>query len=122
MPSLKLPSFKIPQVYKVSVQQGNVITQEMIDRLEPGMTKVQVAYIMGEPVVRDPFNVDRWTYLYTLEVPGLFNQNVKMLLDFENGELATIQGDLTPSSATIEGEETPADASAEDTAETKTAS
>ena len=52
---------KVPRVHKVSVQQGNVITQEMIDRLKPGMTRSQVAYVMGEPVIENTFNPDRWT-------------------------------------------------------------
>ena len=46
--------FSFPKVANVAVQQGNVITQEMIDRLKPGMTRRQVAFVMGEPVVRDP--------------------------------------------------------------------
>ena len=53
MPKPKMPkiSFKMPRVHKITVQQGNVITQEMIDRLKPGMTREQVAFVMGEPVV-----------------------------------------------------------------------
>ena len=47
LPQIKMPDLKIPRVYKLSVQQGNVITQEMIDRLKPGMTRNQVEYVMG---------------------------------------------------------------------------
>src|SRR5690606_38966146 len=53
----------LPRVHKVTVQQGNVITQEMIDRLKPGMTRSQVAYVMGEPVLRHAFEKDRWDYI-----------------------------------------------------------
>ena len=46
----------LPRVHKVSVQQGNVITQEMVDQLKPGMTRSQIAFIMGEPILRSAFN------------------------------------------------------------------
>ena len=46
----------MPKLYRITVQQGNVITQEMVDQLKPGMTRSQVAYIMGEPILRNTFN------------------------------------------------------------------
>ncbi len=97
--SFSLPSLKIPRVHKISVQQGNVITQEMIDRLKPGMTRNQVAYIMGEPVIRNTFDEDRWDYLYTIDVPGVFSQSIHVTLFFENEVLAYFTGDLAPSEA-----------------------
>ena len=96
---LKLPELKIPRVYKLSVQQGNVITQEMVDRLKPGMTRNQVEFVMGKPVLGDPFNDDQWVYVYTLEVPDYFNQVFKMVLAFEDDTLATISGDYIPQEA-----------------------
>ena len=99
MPQLKLPDLKMPRVYKLSVQQGNVITQEMVDRLEPGMSRNQVEYVMGRPVLQDPFNHDEWVYLYSLEVPDLFTQTLKMVLTFEGDTLATITGDYVPGAA-----------------------
>ena len=96
---LKLPELKIPRVYKLSVQQGNVITQEMVDRLKPGMTRNQVEFVMGKPVLGDPFNDDQWVYVYTLEVPDYFNQVFKMVLAFEDDTLATISGDYIPPDA-----------------------
>ena len=101
MPQLKLPDLKIPRVYKLSVQQGNVITQEMVDRLEPGMSRNQVEYVMGRPVLQDPFNHDEWVYLYSLEVPDLFTQAFKMVLTFEGDTLATIAGDYVPGAAQV---------------------
>ena len=99
MPQLKLPDLKMPRVYKLSVQQGNVITQKMVDRLEPGMSRNQVEYVMGRPVLQDPFNQDEWVYLYSLEVPDLFTQAFKMVLTFEGDTLATIAGDYVPGAA-----------------------
>jgi outer membrane protein assembly factor BamE len=99
MPQIKVPDLKIPRVYKLSVQQGNVITQEMVDRLEPGMTRNQVEYVMGRPVLEDPFDDDQWVYLYTLEVPDVFMQAFKMVLIFEEDTLVSITGDYVPTTA-----------------------
>ena len=97
MPQLKMPKFKMPRVHKVTVQQGNVITQEMIDSLKPGMTRAQVAYIMGEPVVRNTFDQDRWDYIYTLEVPGIYGDEKRISLHFNADKLAYFTGDYVPS-------------------------
>ena len=99
MPQIKVPDLKIPRVYKLSVQQGNVITQEMVDRLEPGMTRNQVEYVMGRPVLKDPFDDDQWVYLYSLEVPDVFIQAFKMVLIFEEDTLVSITGDYVPTTA-----------------------
>ena len=101
---LKLPELKIPRVYKLTVQQGNVITQEMVDRLKPGMTRNQVEFVMGKPVLGDPFNDDQWVYIYTLEVPDYFNRVFKMVLAFEDDTLATISGDYIPQEADAESD------------------
>ena len=99
MPQIKVPDLKIPRVYKLSVQQGNVITQEMVDRLDPGMTRNQVEFVMGRPVLDDPFDDDQWVYLYTLEVPDVFIQAFKMVLIFEEDTLVSITGDYVPTTA-----------------------
>ena len=90
-------SCALPRVYKVTVQQGNVITQQMVDSLRPGMTREQVAYVMGEPVIKNPFDQDRWDYVYTLRVPGVVNEHKKMSLFFTDGLLSHFVGDLAPS-------------------------
>ncbi len=64
---LFISACSIPKVYKLTVQQGNIVTQDMIDELKVGMTKRQVAYVMGTPLIRSPYQQDRWDYLYTLE-------------------------------------------------------
>lgn len=92
-----LTSCALPRVYKVTVQQGNVITQQMVDSLKPGMTREQVAYVMGEPVIKNPFDQDRWDYVYTLRVPGVLNDHMKMSLFFTDGLLSHFVGDLAPS-------------------------
>ncbi len=96
MPQLKMPKFKMPRVHKVTVQQGNVITQEMIDSLKPGMTRAQVVFIMGEPIVRNAFDRDRWDYIYTIEVPGIYGDEKRISLHFQDDRLAYFTGDYRP--------------------------
>ena len=98
-----LTACALPRVYKVTVQQGNVITQKMVDRLRPGMTQEQVAYVMGEPVIKNPFDQDRWDYVYTLRVPGLVNDHMKVSLFFTDGLLSHFVGDLAPSDQQTDG-------------------
>lgn len=52
-------------LYKIDVQQGNVITQEMLDQLELGMSSRKVRFIMGTPLLRDTFHQNRWDYLFS---------------------------------------------------------
>ena len=67
---LALAGCSFPGVYKIDIQQGNVVTQDMIDQLRPGMTRRQVRFIMGNPLIQDTFNTNRWDYLYSLQPGG----------------------------------------------------
>ena len=101
-----LSNIKIPKLYKVAIQQGNVITQDMVDKLKPGMTRRQVAFVMGEPVLRDPFDDTRWVYLYSINVPGVFTEESRLILAFdEDDRLATISGDYAPNAPAEDTEE-----------------
>jgi len=60
---------RIPGVYRIDIQQGNVITQEQLAKLESGMERRKVRFILGTPLVADAFNQDRWDYYYSFE-PG----------------------------------------------------
>ena len=92
-------SISMPRVHKVAVQQGNILNQSMIDQLKPGMTRAQVAYVMGRPVMINTFDPDRWDYVFTIEVPGQFNESTRMSLFFENDVLTHFSGDMAPSTA-----------------------
>ncbi len=84
-------------VYKVNVDQGNIVNQDTINDLKLGMTKRQVIFVMGTPLVVDPFNTDVWGYYYGVEVKNSrkkYEQNVT--LTFEDNELVSIEGDLQP--------------------------
>jgi outer membrane protein assembly factor BamE len=86
-------------IHKIDVQQGNVITQDEVNLLEPGMSRRQVQFIMGSPMIADVFHQDRWDYIYLLE-PGYGEQiEERITLFFENDELARITGTLHPDEA-----------------------
>lgn len=93
--SLPVPQF--PGVYKIAIAQGNIITQEMIDQLEPGMTRRQVIFVMGSPLVRDPYTQDRWDYVFNYQPGGGVRGQERVTLFFENEQLVSMNGDFEPS-------------------------
>jgi len=90
----RLPS--LPRVHKITTQQGNVITQEMVDQLRPGMTKSQVHFVMGEPILSNLFDPDRWVYVYTLQQPDQPLVTLHLTVLFEDDKLVTMTGELAP--------------------------
>ena len=93
---------QFPGVYKIKVDQGNVITQEMVDQLKPGMTTDQVEYIMGSPLIKDSFNPERWDYLYSIERGDDTREQHRITIFFKNEQLDYFTGDFTPTAATDE--------------------
>lgn len=87
---------EFPGVYKIDIPQGNIVTQEMIDKLEPGMTPRQVRFIMGTPLLEDTFHADRWDYIYTMEKDGKTQTRQRVTLYFDEGRLASLTGDFKP--------------------------
>ena len=55
-------------VYRASISQGNLVKEEDLAQLEVGMTKVQVRFLLGTPMIDDPFNKERWDYVYYLKL------------------------------------------------------
>ncbi len=82
--------------YKTPVQQGNILKQEDIDEVKPGMSKQQVVIILGTPTIADPFNQDRWDYINAHKVKGDFKKLKKFSLFFENNELVRTEGNYFP--------------------------
>jgi len=86
-------SFAFPGVYRLNIPQGNIITQEMVDQLRPGLTKRQVNFIMGTPLVKDTFDQDRWDYLYSFQPGGGERVQERLTVFFENDQLTHFVGD-----------------------------
>lgn len=86
----------MPEPYKVTIQQGNVITQEMVEKLKPGMTKSQVRFVLGSPPITDIFHANRWDYVYSIKQGGKVTDERKLTMFFENELLARVAGDVAP--------------------------
>jgi len=81
--------------YKIEVQQGNVITQEMVDKLKPGMTRSQVRFALGSPMISDAFHENRWDYIYRLEQSGRLVEQRNLTVFFEDDKLARLGGSFS---------------------------
>jgi outer membrane protein assembly factor BamE len=79
-------SLEFPGVYVLPVDQGNIVTQEMVDQLRPGMSKSQVEYILGSPVLRDTFKRNRWDYIYTLRQPRQPLKRQRLTVEFSSAD------------------------------------
>lgn len=90
-------SCSVPGMHRPSLQQGNLLTQDMVDELEPGMTKEQVEFVLGRPVHLNTFNVDHWDYVYTLEDRRGNKTRRHLSVTFEDDVLIEIGGDYKPS-------------------------
>ncbi len=77
-------------VYRVTVQQGNFMEKRNTDQLKVGMTRVQVRYLMGTPMVPSTFDNDRWDYLYYLRVGREGPIQREMTIYFKDDKVARI--------------------------------
>jgi outer membrane protein assembly factor BamE len=87
-------------VYHMEVQQGNVVTQESVAQLKPGITKDQARFVLGTPLVADIFHADRWDYIYTLQPArqSSIKEERRLTLFFDKeGRLERVEGDVVPS-------------------------
>ena len=87
-------SFRFPGVFKIDVAQGNIVTKDMLQKLKPGMTKSQVRYVMGSPLVTDTFHPNRWDYYYSIRLGGRDPITKHVSLHFENDQFSHFDGDV----------------------------
>ena len=76
--------------YKVDIRQGNYFDDAMLDKLKPGMTRDQVQFIMGTPLVNDAFNTNRWDYVYSYRHAGKIMADRHVVIYFEQDKLSRI--------------------------------
>lgn len=89
-------NFGFPGVYRINVEQGNVVTEEMVEQLRPGLNRRQVRYIMGTPLIEDAFHDNRWDYRYLLRNGNESLTETQLTLWFEGDELARVEGADAP--------------------------
>jgi outer membrane protein assembly factor BamE len=82
--------------YKIDIQQGNVLTQEMVAQLKPGQTREQVRFILGTPLLADVFHQDRWDYAYSYRNgrTGVVDTRYFSVFFDQNNRLVKVSGDV----------------------------
>ena len=98
----ELPAIISP--YKIDIQQGNFVTQEMVAKLKAGMTRAQVRFALGSPLIVDPFRTDRWDYVYTYQKQGRETARRHITVIFAEDKLVRIEGDVVPADAAREAQ------------------
>ena len=89
-----MESLTFPSVHKIDVQQGNLITDEMAELLRPGLTKKQVQYVMGTPLIVDTFNPNHWDYVYQYRFGDGTIEERKLRVIFDQGRVVTTKQSL----------------------------
>ena len=87
---------RIPGItpYKPEIQQGNYVSPELIAQVKPGMTREQVRFLLGTPLLVDIFHNDRWDYIYTRETTDGRREKRRLALFFVDGKVARMEGDV----------------------------
>ena len=91
---LLLSSCSIPRIFQVVVSQGNLVDQEMLDKLEIGMTESQVKFVMGTPLISDTFYPNRWDYFTSVTQGENSYTNQKITLYFKDNKLVSWKGEI----------------------------
>jgi len=88
-------------VYKIDVNQGNALTQDMVEKLKPGLTRPQVRAALGTPLVSDIYHTSRWDYVYEYRYQGKLVTHRTFSVYFADDKLARWEGDEQPVSAAV---------------------
>jgi len=94
-----LPSFgieRLPLVYRPEILQGNLLSSQQLEALKVGMSRREVRFVLGTPMLDDLFHADRWDFAYTQGVGSKVKTIKRMTLHFEGDKLARIEGDYAP--------------------------
>lgn len=77
--------------YRVDIKQGSFLTNELVEQVEVGMTREQVRFLLGTPMINDPFRDDRWDYVYYLESRYLPDRRAYMIVWFDGDAVARVE-------------------------------
>jgi outer membrane protein assembly factor BamE len=83
-------------VYRIDIPQGNYLEQKSIDKIQVGMTKEQVKFVLGSPVLVDTFDKDTWNYVYRFKSgrSEKLDTQKKFTMKFEDDKLVSADGDF----------------------------
>lgn len=94
--SMLLSACSMLTPYKLDIQQGNYITEDMVAKLKPGMTRNQVRYVLGTPLLTDPFHANRWDYVYREVKGGKLVSEKRYIVNFDGDKAVSFEGDVFP--------------------------
>jgi len=80
--------------YRIDVRQGNFVTQDMVAQLKPGLSREQVRFILGSPLLADMFHADRWDYVYRFQPGHGEVQQRRLAVFFQDNKLTRVAGDV----------------------------
>jgi outer membrane protein assembly factor BamE len=83
--------------YTIDIQQGNYVSQDMVSQLKLGMSKEQVRFVLGTPLLTDIFHADRWDYVYYHKIPGGKTVRRGLAVFFKDGKLVQVMRDIETS-------------------------
>ena len=98
--SLSMPKLSMLEPHRIDIQQGNLITPEMREKLKLGMSAAMVRSILGTPLIADPFHAKRWDYVYCLEQGGKQVEKQRLTLYLEDEHLTRIDDSNMPALTT----------------------
>jgi len=84
--------------YRMEIQQGNYVSQDMVNKLKRGMSREQVRFVLGTPLLTDMFHANRWDYVFFREIPKKPREERRISVFFENDRLVRVTGDVAPKS------------------------
>ncbi|HXS52771.1 MAG TPA: outer membrane protein assembly factor BamE [Usitatibacter sp.] len=109
-------------VHKIDVEQGNYVTQDVVDKLKPGMTRAQVKALLGTPLLADVFHGERWDYYFNNAPGGKTVAHKHLVVFFQGDKVVRWSGDANPPPPPpVRGEAQPSPAQAEPAAKTEPA-
>ncbi len=87
-------------VHKIDIQQGNYVTQDLVERLKPGMTKAEVKAILGTPLLTDAFHANRWDYFFSNKPNRKPEEHSRLSVYFESEKMVSVTGNARPAGST----------------------
>lgn len=78
-------------IHKLDIQQGNALSEEAVAKVKPGMSTAQVEFILGRPVLSDPFHAERWDYVYYLKRADTPAQRARVTVYFEGDRVLRVE-------------------------------
>lgn len=93
--------FWLPRAHKITIQQGNLLTERQVEAVQVGMDQASVRTLLGSPIANTPMHIDRWDYLYTQAPAGAAVEAKRVAIFFEDNAVAKIDSNIEDTSGEI---------------------